>query len=66
MSTARDNLRAARGKVLRRAKALGINLDAERQKPGSNQRSLAHAAKRLMSDPVPSRAAWHKAGAAAG
>lgn len=54
MSTARDNLRDARQRKLNRAKRMGIDLSEERTKPGSNARSLAIAASRLMSDGIPS------------
>lgn len=53
MATARDILATARNRVFQRHKTLGGNLTAERQKPGSNQRSLAHAALRLSNEGVP-------------
>lgn len=53
MSTARDALRAARNKKLRKATEMGIDLEPERQKPGSNARSLAVAAGRMINDSVP-------------
>ena len=54
MATAKENLINARNKVFLRHKAFGGNLEAERTKPDSNQRSLAHAALRLSNESVPS------------
>lgn len=53
MPTPRENLRASRFKVLKFAKHMGIDLTAERQKPGSNARTLANAARRLINTGVP-------------
>jgi len=52
MATARDNLRNARNKVLLKANQAGVDLTAERQKPGSNARSVAQAAMRMLNDSV--------------
>lgn len=53
MPTHRDEVRAARGVVNRRASSLGINMDAERSKIGSNQRSLTFEAAKLINDQTP-------------
>jgi len=53
MATHRDEVRAARSAVNRRAQELGINMDAERRKPGSNQRMLTHDALKLINDITP-------------
>jgi hypothetical protein len=69
MATARENLINARNKVFLRHRGQGGDLQAERTKPGSNQRSLAHAALRLGNESVPSVTAedlqydWPPAGA---
>jgi len=53
MTTPRDDLRSARNLRFRKARAMGIDLTAERQKPGSNARSLALAATRMINNAVP-------------
>lgn len=53
MATHRDEVRAARGVVNRKASELGINMDAERSKIGSNQRSLTFEAAKLINDQTP-------------
>lgn len=53
MENVRDLVRGPRNRLFTQARTMGIDLSEERQKPGSNQRSLAQAAKRMMNDGVP-------------
>lgn len=53
MPTHRDTVRSNRSEKFRRAQDLGIDLDAERSKTGSTQRSMAFEAGKLINDPTP-------------
>jgi len=53
MPTHRDQVRAARSEAYRAAAEVGINMEAERAKIGSNQRTLAYDAVKLLNDPTP-------------
>lgn len=51
--THRDDVRASRSAIYRKAQAAGIDMDSERSKIGSNQRSLAFEAGKLLNDQTP-------------
>lgn len=53
MATHRDNVRAARSDAYRAAAEVGITMEAERGKLGSDQRTLAYDAVKLLNDPTP-------------
>lgn len=53
MPTHRDEVRAARHEAYKVAKALGIDMTAERSKIGSDQRTLTHDALKLINDQTP-------------
>lgn len=53
MVTHRDIVRANRHNDYQAAAEVGINMDAERSKIGSNQRTLAYDAVKLLNDPTP-------------
>jgi hypothetical protein len=51
--TPREQIRVQRHKVFRKGAAAGVDLESERNKDGSNPRTLALATKKLINDPVP-------------
>ncbi len=53
MATSRDVVRAARHEDYQAAAEVGIDMEAERSKIGSNQRTLAYDAVKLLNDPTP-------------
>lgn len=53
MATHRDEVRAARSEAYRKAAELGIDMEPERAKINSNQRTLAYDAIKLVNDPTP-------------
>jgi len=53
--THRDDVRAARSELNRRAKELGIDMDSERSKTGQNERTLAYEAQKLINTQTPRR-----------
>lgn len=53
MATHRDEVRASRGVLNRKGQQLGIKVDAERSKIGSNQRTLAFDTLKLINDQTP-------------
>lgn len=55
MATHRDEVRAHRNEINNAAKELGIDMDAERSKTGSNERTLAYEAQKLINTQTPRR-----------
>jgi len=53
MSTPRERIRDARQRIYNKAKAYGIDIDAERQRQSHTERSLALKTKSLINDQAP-------------
>lgn len=53
MATHRDEVRADRSELYRAVADVGVNMEAERSKINSNQRTIAYDASKLLNDPTP-------------
>jgi hypothetical protein len=53
VATHRDEVRANRQALFRKAREVGIDVDAERRRVGANQRTLAFEAGKLLNDGAP-------------